>query len=129
MMEWIKCSERLPEKEGRYLAYPNTIGEPGTALFWVQGHIWQDLEDHTEPWAPTHWMPLPERPTEEVDTEDLMPGIIETVIAKSKEAYAPQNVATYATGKFSPCCDELIRVGSSDEGTNWYECSKCGKAV
>lgn len=54
MSEWIKCSERMPEKDGRYLV----------------------VEDYTPPWIgvsnlrygqwdshpTTHWMPLPGLP-------------------------------------------------------------------
>ncbi len=27
----------------------------------------------------------------------------------------------------STCCNAPVRLGSSDEGTNWHECTKCGK--
>lgn len=53
-----------------------------------------------------------------------------------REVSGDETETTYATGKYSPCCDELLRVQSSkrdslgdvDHVTNWYECSKCGKA-
>lgn len=68
MSEWISVKDRLPERAGRYLAYPSTIGEVCTALYSYlmsrNAVMWQDLEDHTEPWEPTHWMPLPEPPKE-----------------------------------------------------------------
>lgn len=55
---------------------------------------------------------------------------------KSRKQTLVLEETTYLTGKYSPCCDELLRVQSSkrdslgdvDHVTNWYECSKCGKA-
>lgn len=64
MSEWISVKDRLPNNSSRVLAYPNTVGEAGTALYWENPQMWQDLEDHTEPWTPTHWIPLPEPPKE-----------------------------------------------------------------
>lgn len=63
--KWISVKERLPEVDSRVLVYPNTVGESGTALFWFEDKMWQDLEDHTEPWAPRFWQPLPTPPTKE----------------------------------------------------------------
>ena len=63
-MRWRKCSEELPP-QGRYLAFPNTVGEVGTALYWPDTNRWQDLEDHTEPYTVTHWMPIPTLPINE----------------------------------------------------------------
>lgn len=52
--EWIPCSERLPEKEGRYLCTNDELGGWITSI-----NIW--LGDH---WLypnkkPIAWMPLP----------------------------------------------------------------------
>ena len=63
--QWIPCSERLPEKDGRYLTTNSMIGK------WVvDWNIW-----YNEPkpsWVYNHgviaWMPLPE-PYEEIENE------------------------------------------------------------
>ena len=79
-MNWIKCSERFPEKCGRYLVferkgehyhnlaaynYPIVCCKPNIAYFrsflpdkWQ----WNSFDDTN--CTPTHWMPLPENPNE-----------------------------------------------------------------
>jgi len=54
MSEWIKCSERLPSKNGFYLIYP-----------WDDGHVESFFNQNqfaiTRLYGVevTHWMPLP----------------------------------------------------------------------
>lgn len=72
--EWIPCSERLPEKDGRYLTtYPLIrdmkwvhilwYGEPSMPSRNVQGKVWyvSDEEYGDVPYDDViAWMPLPE---------------------------------------------------------------------
>ncbi|MDK2633142.1 DUF551 domain-containing protein [Pantoea stewartii subsp. indologenes] len=64
-MEWIKCSERMPndvefvlcvEKRPDY----GTYGKP--FLCWHDGDGWVGKSNYRP--TVTHWMPLPEPPTE-----------------------------------------------------------------
>ena len=66
MSNWIKCSDQLPEKDVMVLLYygdldmfPMVIGkyfeEGGWEIETPEGDIYMDE-------APTHWMPLPEKP-------------------------------------------------------------------
>ena len=66
-MEWIKCSDRLPEIEGRYLVYPigKYYGEVVTFTKWHYDEIPSNsffFEHHgmLHLVEPTHWMPLPQ---------------------------------------------------------------------
>jgi len=68
--EWIKCSDRLPEKPGRYLVFrPNdkkalSLG-PDTRIYYYSdtfGLGW--TEDFNGENYVSHWMPLPEEPKE-----------------------------------------------------------------
>lgn len=71
-MEWIKCSERFPEKEGSYLLFDGTEVFAGTFYECKRaGNCWGiqscdgfcygnfEREDRI-----TNWMPLPEPPKE-----------------------------------------------------------------
>ena len=55
--EWISVEERLPDKDGKYLAY---YGRRGFIMLWY----YHELEGvfGFEHWDVTHWMPLPEAP-------------------------------------------------------------------
>ena len=65
---WIPCSERLPEKDGRYLCVwlDNSV-----ATFWFSNkHFRFSAEDTCEiDNLVTHWMPLPEPPEMEEEYE------------------------------------------------------------
>lgn len=63
--QWIPCSERLPDKDGRYLTTNSMIGK------WiVDWNIWTN--EPKPSWLYNHgviaWMPLPE-PYEEIENE------------------------------------------------------------
>ena len=63
--EWIKCSDRMPEKEGRYLVVVINSGEP---IVYVEPYFMYPNKDgvkvHCDRWLnyATHWMALPELP-------------------------------------------------------------------
>jgi len=76
MTEWIKCSDRLPEKYGRYLVFSQFNG-PVKAIAWrwahpsnkvniaylILGDVWQYASDNfCEPHIITHWAELLEPP-------------------------------------------------------------------
>ena len=67
-MEWIKCSDRLPEKETMVLTY-----SPETNLRWgmIAFHgAWEVAIEGMETVSGiTHWMPLPQPPKEESDND------------------------------------------------------------
>lgn len=57
MSEWIKCSKRLPEKDGRYLVFVPYPSYPWVGVSSLRKGKFDD--DNV-----THWMPLPEPPNE-----------------------------------------------------------------
>lgn len=68
-MEWIKCSDRKPSSDGKYL----THGSYGVGTSWYHnpwGGRWlfQDCDTNNDEgmddFYVTHWMPLPPPPTE-----------------------------------------------------------------
>jgi hypothetical protein len=80
MNTWIQCSERLPEKPGRYLVHiPAWTISPIDIALWRGGQVegypaewaifvdedWLSLDYYRLNYGPisiTHWMPLPEVP-------------------------------------------------------------------
>ena len=76
--EWVKCSERLPDKEKEYLIYPPHKHAGTTAYFWpykdFNGHKEETFEivsEHEEvsqiSMGITHWMELPSAPQDKED--------------------------------------------------------------
>ena len=60
-MEWISVDERLPEQEQRVLVWSQSNGLHIAYLdLWRQ---WRDSDDNPGKKI-THWMPLPEPPTQ-----------------------------------------------------------------
>ena len=60
MSEWIKCSERMPDKPGEYLVYlPNLKLWNGIIRVNWDGENFE-IEDHS--CEVTHWMEFPEPP-------------------------------------------------------------------
>ena len=65
IMEWIKCSERLPDNTEFVLCIEKrsgygTYGQP--FVCWHDGDGWVGKTNYRP--TVTHWMPLPEPPTE-----------------------------------------------------------------
>ena len=60
-MEWIKCSERMPERDGRYLAFD---GEIVTVDYNAAHEVWSIDGEGFNKNVFSHWMPLPEPPKE-----------------------------------------------------------------
>lgn len=58
--QWIKCSEQLPEKDGRYLVYFDNI-EQFYAIGFSSYNVMTKEFNHTNI---THWMSPPEKPNE-----------------------------------------------------------------
>lgn len=69
MSEWIKCSERMPDKDSKVIAYTSF----GQIIFGMH-YRWKKYElqaldplvSECTSWqgSVTHWMPLPEPPTD-----------------------------------------------------------------
>ncbi|EMA1799458.1 DUF551 domain-containing protein [Cronobacter turicensis] len=57
---WIKCSERMPEKDGNYWAWWSESKRQGPAWF-----IKSELQAQFQSSEITHWMPLPAAPRKE----------------------------------------------------------------
>lgn len=81
MSEWISVKERLPEKDGWYLVYaPRYWGN--SKIYGLDGLAYSNFKhnykDHWGiergtgrgwPGIVTHWMPLPDPPKEEFETD------------------------------------------------------------
>ena len=78
MSEWISVKERLPEEKGWYQVYaPSYYGGSSSGLANINGTMFAKWSGkswsietgyHKRPGCVTHWMPLPEPPGEEVDS-------------------------------------------------------------
>ena len=66
MMEW-KDIESAPKNWTQIVAHDTATGT--SHVTWWDGRKWYDPDNHyyseTEPFYPTHWMPLPPPPTGE----------------------------------------------------------------
>lgn len=62
--QWISVAERLPAKDQIVLAWNQievrVFHYAGADIWWDDDEGWS----YTEKWGITHWMPLPEPPTE-----------------------------------------------------------------
>ncbi|HCR4030179.1 TPA: DUF551 domain-containing protein [Morganella morganii] len=64
-MEWIKCSERMPEESGRYLCYVEEVNCLGKSHYqWNCSWNGECFRDDALSGRVTHWMPLPQPPEE-----------------------------------------------------------------
>ena len=64
---WIPVTERLPEKEGRYLCVKR-IGKSGAVyVTMMNGDSYGFSMEHIYTDEVTHWMPLPEPPKEDAE--------------------------------------------------------------
>ncbi|MEG1350830.1 MAG: DUF551 domain-containing protein, partial [Hafnia sp.] len=59
VMEWIKCSDKVPE-DTRYVLCYQKFSKPYIAFH--DGNGWVEISNYRP--HPTHWMPLPAPPTE-----------------------------------------------------------------
>ena len=59
--QWIPCSERLPEKDGRYQVtrYDYVANTEFTDILWYEENLWWNRHS-TGDYTVTAWMPLPE---------------------------------------------------------------------
>ena len=59
--QWIPCSERLPEKDGRYQVtrYDYVANTEFIDILWHEENLWWNRHS-TGDYAVTAWMPLPE---------------------------------------------------------------------
>lgn len=64
-MEWIKTTDQLPEEFEEVITYSSQI-KVGTAYYYWQESeaVWVSSDGVYERLAVTHWMPLPEPPTQ-----------------------------------------------------------------
>lgn len=64
--KWIPCSERLPEKDGRYQVtrYDYVANTEFIDILWYEENLWWNRHS-TGDYAVTAWMPLPEPYKEE----------------------------------------------------------------
>lgn len=67
VQRWIPVTERLPEKEGRYLCVKR-IGKSGAVyVTMMNGDSYGFSMEHIYTDEVTHWMPLPEPPKEDAE--------------------------------------------------------------
>ena len=64
MNRWVLVKDRLPEKDGRYLCYGSAFGRCQMGILYYATSIEQFNDGEV-----THWMPLPEPPSESEDAE------------------------------------------------------------
>lgn len=71
MREWIKCSERMPEEGQEVIVMDNDRGKVQSGMILETGYpagmgnVFVDFnEEYYQVTNVTHWMPLPEPPTE-----------------------------------------------------------------
>ena len=62
MSKWVSVKDRLPEKDGRYLAYGSAFGRCRMGILYYSAEL-----KHFNDGEVTHWMPLPEPPNESED--------------------------------------------------------------
>ena len=67
--KWIPCSERLPDKSGKYLAtaFEGTVKKTTIVLCQSRCRLWS-LTGRRTYWKVIAWMPLPEAYREEGDS-------------------------------------------------------------
>ena len=69
--KWIPVTERLPEKNGKYLCNVKRFGKyAGKQYYYVDVLVFQEdsfFEDGIGTERVTHWMPLPTPPKEETE--------------------------------------------------------------
>lgn len=60
---WIKCSERMPERNISVLVFIPEEDYHVTSGMWDVSHKWVLLDEYRVPQSEvTHWMPIPTRP-------------------------------------------------------------------
>lgn len=67
MTEWISMKDRLPKKDGEYIV--SNGSKVVTTAIWFD-NIWRYSKNHAKDiFLITHWMPLPEPPTKELNND------------------------------------------------------------
>jgi hypothetical protein len=58
---WIPASERLPDQHQEVIGWWGDTPQPHAGFAWIDDNgVWNSDSDYPDP---THWMPLPEPPT------------------------------------------------------------------
>lgn len=63
-MEWISVNDRLPDNLSEVIIADIVTGEILSGIIFVNGTFQDSNESRRVFFYPTHWMPLPEPPTE-----------------------------------------------------------------
>ncbi|MEB0790945.1 DUF551 domain-containing protein, partial [Citrobacter portucalensis] len=64
---WINCRERMPEEGQEIIVMDVTRGEVQSGMIYQNGRFVDFNEESYEVKGPSHWMPLPSAPQQEVE--------------------------------------------------------------
>ena len=65
---WINCRERMPEEGQEIIVMDVTRGEVQSGMIYQNGHFVDFNEESYEVKSPSHWMPLPAAPRQDVQS-------------------------------------------------------------
>lgn len=63
-MEWIKCSDRMPDDEQEVIVYDAIRGKVQSGMIYFDGEFVDFNEYYYRVSSPTHWQPLPPPPAD-----------------------------------------------------------------